>query len=241
MDRQDIRQRGTRQQDALSRLKTSCLQWLVLVGLASAVAGCAGSNPGASGTGPMAAPMTAMASLSGPPSAQTVTFESIDGPPQQVFDRFVRLLDTEAQTRNVAIVSRGSNAAGFRIRSYLAAYVRGGRTNIAWVWDVYDSNQQRALRLSGEESGGKAGRGDAWAIADEALLRRIAQTGLTGLASFVNGTGPADKPSDTPAPSGQAGPAIAFADPSAEAAPGKSQTGPTTTPAGMPTLAFSAY
>jgi hypothetical protein len=241
MDRQDIRQRGTRHQDALSRLKTSCLQWLVLVGLASAVAGCAGSNPGASGTGPMAAPMTAMASLSGPPSAQTVTFESIDGPPQQVFDRFVRLLDAEAQTRNVAIVSRGSNAAGFRIRSYLAAYVRGSRTNIAWVWDVYDSNQQRALRLSGEESGGKAGRGDAWTIADEALLRRIAQAGLTGLASFVNGTGPTDKPSDTPAPGGQAGPAIAFADPSADGAPGNPQTGPATTPAGMPTLAFSAY
>ena len=43
---------------------------------------------------------------------------------------------------------------------------------IAWVWDVYDSNQQRALRLSGEEPAGKVGRGDAWAAADDL---RVAQ------------------------------------------------------------------
>ena len=51
---------------------------------------------------------------------------------------------------------------------------------IAWVWDVYDRNQQRALRLSGEEPAGKAGR-DAWAAADDLVLRRIAQAGFTGL------------------------------------------------------------
>ena len=47
---------------------------------------------------------------------------------------------------------------------------------IAWVWDVYDNNQQRALRLSGEEPAGKAGR-DAWAAADDLVLRKIAQAG----------------------------------------------------------------
>ena len=48
---------------------------------------------------------------------------------------------------------------------------------IAWVWDVYDRDQQRALRLSGEEPAGKAGR-DAWAAADDLVLRKIAQAGL---------------------------------------------------------------
>jgi hypothetical protein len=150
--------------------------------------------------------MTMMALASG--GAQTVTFESIDGPPPQVFDRFVRVLDSESQTRNVSIVSRGA-PAGYRIRSYLAAQVRGGRTTISWVWDVYDRDQQRALRLSGEESGGKPGR-DAWAVADDQLLRRIAQSGLIGLSGFVNGTAPPDIPAD-PAP-GRSGPAVASAD-----------------------------
>jgi len=60
---------------------------------------------------------------------------------------------------------------------------------IAWVWDVYDRDQQRALRLSGEEPAGKAGR-DPWAAADDLVLRKIAQAGLSGLSAMVNGTGP---------------------------------------------------
>jgi hypothetical protein len=136
----------------------------------------------------------------------TVAFESIDGPPPQVFDRMVNLLDSESKLRNVAIVSREGSAA-YRIRSYLAAQVSRGRTTIAWVWDVYDRDQQRAIRLSGEEPAGKAGR-DAWAAADDVVLRRIAQAGLTGLTGMINGTAPAEAPAAPPAPRGR-GPAVA--------------------------------
>jgi hypothetical protein len=136
----------------------------------------------------------------------TVAFESIDGPPPPVFDRMVNLLDSESKLRDLAIVSRESGAS-YRIRGYLAAQVSRGRTTIAWVWDVYDQNQQRALRLSGEEPAGKAGR-DAWAAADDVVLRRIAQAGLTGLAGMINGTGPDLRAPAAPAPRGQ-GPAVA--------------------------------
>ena len=147
----------------------------------------------------------------------TVTFESIDGPPPQVFDRMVNMLDSESRLRNLSIVSR-DGAASYRVRSYLAAEVTRGRTVIAWVWDVYDRNQQRALRLSGEEPAGKAGR-DPWTAADDLVLRKIAQAGLSGLSSMINGTAPADAPQPAPAPGGH-GPAVASADlPSA--APGE--------------------
>jgi hypothetical protein len=85
-----------------------------------------------------------------------------------------------------------------------------GRTVIAWVWDVYDRNQQRAVRLSGEEQAGKAGRDatrDPWAAADDLVLRKIAQAGLTGLSGMINGT-----PAGAPAPAGKRGPAVASAD-----------------------------
>ena len=142
-------------------------------------------------------------------SSPTVTFESIDGPPPQVFDRMVSVLNSESKLRNLSIVSR-DGAAAYRVRSYLAAEVNRGRTVIAWVWDVYDRNQQRALRLSGEEPAGKAGR-DPWTAADDLVLRKIAQAGLSGLSSMINGTGPADAPQPAPAPSGH-GPAVASAD-----------------------------
>jgi hypothetical protein len=141
----------------------------------------------------------------------TVAFESIDGPPPQVFDRMVGVLDSESKLRNLQVVSR-EGSASYRVKSYLAAQINRGQTTIAWVWDVYDRNQQRALRLSGEEPAGRAGR-DAWATADDLVLRRIAQAGFSGLTSMINGTPPADAP-PSPAPGGH-GPAVAGAEPTA--------------------------
>jgi hypothetical protein len=143
----------------------------------------------------------------------TVAFESIDGPPPQVFDRMVGVLDSEAKLRNLSIVSR-EGGASYRVRSYLSAQVMRGKTVIAWVWDVYDNNQQRALRLSGEEPAGKAGR-DAWAAADDLLLRKIAQAGLSGLSNMINGT-PDVAPAPAPTP-GRRGPAVASTEPVAPA------------------------
>ncbi|WP_441252333.1 hypothetical protein AB8A28_12935 [Tardiphaga sp. 71_E8_N1_1] len=180
------------------RARPRLIQAALLLTVAFGLAGCA-NVPNSGGA------MNAQASLSSPTGA-TVAFESIDGPPPQVFDRMVNLLDSEARLRNLAVVSRKDSAA-FRVRSYLSAQVRGGQTSIAWVWDVYDRDQNRALRLSGEEQAGKGGR-DAWATADDLVLRRIAQAGLTGLNGMINGTTPGEQP---PAPRGN-GPAIASTD-----------------------------
>jgi hypothetical protein len=173
-------------------LRAGCAAlWLAA---ACALGGCAAGGAATSNS-------FAMATDSG---GQTVTFESIDGPPPQVFDRMVSVLDSESKLRSLQIVSREGSAA-YRVRSYLSAQVNHGRTVIAWVWDVYDRDQQRALRLSGEEPAGKAAR-DPWSAADDLVLRKIAQAGLSGLSSMVNGA-PADSP--PPAPAGKRGPAVA--------------------------------
>jgi hypothetical protein len=176
----------------------SCLQApramiaAVLLVVASALGGCAGGGA-ASGSYAM------VSTGSGP----TVAFESIDGPPPQVFDRMVSVLDSESKLRNLSIVSR-EGGASYRVRGYLSAQVVRGKTVIAWVWDVYDNNQQRALRLSGEEAAGKAGP-DAWAAADDLVLRKIAQAGLSGLSGMINGI-----PDAAPAPAPERrGPAVA--------------------------------
>jgi hypothetical protein len=148
-----------------------------------------------------------LAMATGGNGGPTVAFESIDGPPPQVFERMVDAVDSESKLRNIQVVSR-EGASTYRVRSYLSAQVsHGGRAVIAWVWDVYDRDQQRALRLSGEEPAGKAGR-DAWLAADDLILRKIAQAGLSGLSAMINGTAPADAPGSTPAPA-KRGPAVA--------------------------------
>jgi hypothetical protein len=187
----------------------------MLLAVATALGGCAG---GGATTGSNA---YAMASTGG---GQTVTFESIDGPPPQVFDRMVGVLDSESKLRNLSIVSREGRAS-YRVRSYLSAQVVRGKTVIAWVWDVYDNNQQRALRLSGEEAAGKSGR-DAWAAADDLILRKIAQAGLSGLSGMINGT-----PDAAPAPAPERrGPAVASVE----------ETAPAQGAASVAALSFSA-
>jgi hypothetical protein len=171
-----------------------------LLAFAGALGGCAGGGA-ASGSFAMA---------TGGSAGPTVAFESIDGPPPQIFERMVDVLDSESKLRNLSIVSR-TVTASYRVRSYLAAEVNHGRTTIAWVWDVYDLNQQRALRLSGEEPAGKSGR-DPWNAADDLVLRKIAQTGFSGLTAMINGTPQPDTPAPVAPALGKRGPAVASAE-----------------------------
>ena len=113
----------------------------------------------------------------------TIAFESIDGPPVGVFNRLVDNLSSEAQGRQLAIASR-EGGANYRVRGYLAAQVIQGRTHISWVWDVYDDDRLRTLRITGEEAGGRAG-GDPWSVADEPMLRRIARASVERLAAHL--------------------------------------------------------
>jgi len=161
--------------------------------LALAVGGCANAP----------APMASVVSQRG----ASIAFESIDGPPVSVFQNLVTTLSAEAATRQVQVVSR-SGAPAYRIRGYLAAIVVGGKSHISWVWDVYDADKQRVLRIAGEEAGGRLGA-NAWAAADEQMVRRIARTSVDRLAAFLAAPSvpPAGEPATEP---GQ--PAIASAD-----------------------------
>src|SRR5207237_10903443 len=87
-----------------------------------------------------------------------------------------------------------------------------GRAVMPWLRVVHDRHQQRALRLAGEEPGGEGGRDarrDPCAAADDLVLRKIAQPGLSRLTSMIQGT------PDTPQPApglGKQGPAVASAE-----------------------------
>jgi hypothetical protein len=112
----------------------------------------------------------------------TVAFESIDGPPPAVFERLVRKLNQEAEVRQVPVVTR-EGYAPYRIRGYVAVGVRRGQAVVSWVWDVYDSQAGRTMRLSGEEKASKAGR-DAWAAVNDEVLARVARSGMEQLSVY---------------------------------------------------------
>jgi hypothetical protein len=119
----------------------------------------------------------------------TLAFDSIDGPPAGIFHKLVHNLNQEAQQRQLAVVSREAPSQ-YRVRGYLAAHIARGRTFIAWAWDVYDSEQRRVLRVSGEEPAGRQTR-DAWNAADDDVLRRIARASLERLVASLGAPVPA--------------------------------------------------
>jgi hypothetical protein len=152
---------------------------LAVAALAASAAGCS-SLPSSNGR-------LSLASAVSPGS--TVAFESIDGPPPEVFRRLVADLNAEAGTRKIAVVSRES-AATYRVRGYVSALVERDKTTFAWVWDVYDADKRRALRISGEEPAAAGKRRDAWTAADEQVLRRMARSGMDQMAGFLNSSEP---------------------------------------------------
>jgi hypothetical protein len=117
---------------------------------------------------------------------RTVAFESIDGPPEQLFRKLVTQLGEEATAHRVAMVSR-EQPAQYHIRGYVAAHVQGKKTTITWIWDVFNSDRERAVRLGGEVPGAPSER--AWAAADDAVVARMARDGMSRLAAFLASPG----------------------------------------------------
>ena len=134
-----------------------------------------------------------IANLTDGPRA-TIALESIDGPPPAVVHRFVKSLKDEAASRGITVASTGQ--ANYRLRGYLAAHSEGEATEISWALDVYDSDQRRAVRLSGEEKA--AGR--LWAGADDQVLARISRTGMDRFALFLATARPPSTPTVAAAP-----------------------------------------
>ncbi len=139
------------------------------------------------------------------PRGATVAFESIDGLPETQFRALIQDLNNEAQVRRVAVISREGPSA-YRVRGYLAATVENGKTTISWVWDVFDHDQRRALRISGSETA-KAGRERGWKAADDAMMQRIAMSSMAELATFLT------SPAVAPGTPDMGGPQVAFAVP----------------------------
>jgi len=152
----------------------------------------------------------------GQSAPRAIAFESIDGPPPTVFERLVAQLGKEAEARKLPIVSR-ANPGAWRVRLYLAAHLQKKQATISWVGDVFDVRYDRAFRVAGEEPVSPA-RKDVWALADDAVLARIAAKSLDAIMAQIGApelspTTPAEPASrDTPVADAGAARPVALAD-----------------------------
>jgi hypothetical protein len=141
----------------------------------------------------------------------TVAFDRVDGLPPAVFDRYVRKLGDEAEAKRVPVVTR-EGFAPYRIKGYVSLWTRKRETTMSWVWEVFDAEGQRVMRLSGDEKAGKPGR-DAWQAVSDEVLARAARSGMEQLSEYFR------------APDSQA-PTVASAAPEAAPPPAPSRPAP---------------
>lgn len=152
------------------------------------------------------------------PRGASVAFESIDGLPRSQFDTLVNRLNDEAQSRQLAVASRETPSA-FRVKGNITATVNRGETTIGWTWDVFDSTgQNRVFQIKGEEIAKERIKkaDDAWKLADEAMLKRIAEASMAQLGTFLISPEAAPNLATASAPAPL--PTLAFGDTSPEAA-----------------------
>lgn len=116
-----------------------------------------------------------------------LAFDRIEGPPPQSFDRLVTQLSSAADARKVDVVSRQQDAP-YRVKGYLSAHQQGGKTSVAYVWDIYGRDRERVARVSGEETVSAAKGADPWAACDDACLAKIAESTMAGLSAALGGS-----------------------------------------------------
>jgi len=111
----------------------------------------------------------------------------IEGPPEAVQSAFSDALAQAAASHQVTIADDGQ--ARFRIKGYLTAdTTEAGKTQLTYVWDVFDAANRRAQRITGsDQAAGDAA--DPWSHVDAKALQRIAGKSMDGIADFLADAG----------------------------------------------------
>ena len=117
-----------------------------------------------------------------------IAVEAIEGPPAEVTGALSAALVQAAADRQVTLVD-DKQAPRFRLKGYVTAdQAADGKTELAYVWDVFDASNRRAQRVTGtvETAGDPA---NPWAQLDDKTLKRVAGKSMDGIADFLANAG----------------------------------------------------
>lgn len=118
-----------------------------------------------------------------------IAVESISGAPGAVASNFNAAFVDAASARQIELVG-GKTGARYRIKGYLSAEpTENGRTELSFVWDVFDSAKQRAQRLTGATLAKSAAGSDPWSGVDQGVAARAASDSMDVIAGFLRDSG----------------------------------------------------
>jgi hypothetical protein len=115
----------------------------------------------------------------------SVAIVSLEGAPDGISANFSQALEREARARDIVVAAAAK--ARYLVRGYLSAALTEDGASIEYVWDVFTADKRRAQRLSDVIEVKGSGE-DAWALADEAALGRVAASSADDLAAYLSNT-----------------------------------------------------
>jgi hypothetical protein len=118
-----------------------------------------------------------------------IAVESITGAPGSLASSFNAAFVDAASARQIELVG-GKEKVRYRIKGYLSAEPsENGKTELNFVWDVFDSAKQRAQRLTGATVAKSASGGDPWSGVDQGVTARAASDSMDVIAGFLHESG----------------------------------------------------
>lgn len=120
------------------------------------------------------------------PAAEAIfRFDQVLGVPTNKADTLAGSLGRYAKARNLVLVRRGDPTATYRVLGYLSAAGGDQGTNVTYVWDILDAQNQRLHRITGFELA-DAADADPWAGVDDAVLANVAARTVEGIYAWLN-------------------------------------------------------
>lgn len=120
------------------------------------------------------------------PRGATVSMTSLEGAPADVAARFSHAFAKQAADREIAMADVAS--AHYLVRGYLSAYASDSGTDVAYVYDIFDANDQRRVDRVADVMALTGSAGDAWALVDDRVMASLAGRSADELAAALAAT-----------------------------------------------------
>lgn len=123
------------------------------------------------------------ASSHGTPQAATVAILSLTGAPDPVSSQFSQAFAKAAAARE--ITTADASTAHYLVRGYLSASAGDEGTDVTYVYDVFDANDQQRLDRLTDTLSVPAKGADPWAQATDQVVTSLAGHSADALASML--------------------------------------------------------
>ena len=116
----------------------------------------------------------------------TVALEPISNVPGQLMISYEDQLKTLAPSRQLKIVSADDPAADYRLKVYLSAVGDSSSTLLIYVLDIFDRNNVRVHRISGQIPA-PGSNADPWSAMTEGAINTAANKSIDALGNWLRG------------------------------------------------------